>query len=190
MIKRYSLPILSFALALALLLPFAGLVQAHGKTSVGDYAIEIGFHNEPAYVNEPNSLDLFVTNSKTGKAVNGLESTLKAEIIFGASKKSVTLSPMDDVDGGYTAPVIPTAVGDYTWHIYGTIENTPADISMTSSPDTFVSVTDKTDDLFPSVSTSSASPATLIVAVIALVVGLAGLLVGLLALQAGRRNKA
>jgi hypothetical protein len=95
---------------------------------------------------------------------------------------------MDGVDGGYTAPVIPTAVGDYTWHIYGTIENNPVDVSMTSSPDTFVSVTSKQDDLFPPVTADPASPLPLIVGIGGLIFGIAGLLVGFLALQAARRR--
>ncbi len=189
--KLLSLSVVSIILALGLLLPLTGLVLAHGKTKVGDYALEIGFHNEPAYVNEPNSLDLFVTNEKTGKAVNGLESTLKAEIIFGASKKSVTLSPQDGVDGGYTAAVIPTVVGDYTWHISGAIEGTPVDVTMTSSPDTFVSVTAKTNDLFPAASSdvsSQPSQVALIVSIFGIALGLAGVVVGTVALLATRRH--
>ncbi len=177
-------------LVLALIASLSGIVQAHGKTTIGNYDIEIGFHNEPAYVGEPNSLDLFVTDSKTGKGVNGLESTLKAEIIFGSNKKSLTISPQDGVDGGYTGAVIPTALGDYTWHIYGTIENTPMDVSMTSSPDTFVSVTAKTDDMFPAAADSSSqpSPVSLIAGIAGAVLGLVALVVALMALQAARKR--
>src|SRR5512146_3088035 len=88
---------------------------AHGHTQAGDYELEIGFHNEPAIQGQPNALDLFVTNSKTGEKVNNLQDTLKAEIIFGASKKELKLEPQEDVDGAYTAYLIPTQVGDYTW---------------------------------------------------------------------------
>ncbi len=116
---------------------------AHGQTEVGDYEIEIGFHNEPAIQGETNGLDLFVTNQKTGEPVNGLEETLQAEIIFGSSSKVLSIEPQEELDGAYTAYVIPTEVGDYTWHIFGTIEETPVDISMTSSPDTFGSVEPK-----------------------------------------------
>lgn len=121
---------------------------AHGQTTVGDYDIEIGFHNEPAYVNEPNGLDLFVTNNKTNDKVTGLEDTLQAEIIFGSSKKSLKIEATE-TDGAYTAYVVPTAVGDYTWHIFGKIKDTPVDISMTSSPTTFNSVETTTDYEFP-----------------------------------------
>ena len=61
---------LSVVLAMLMVMSISSLAQAHGKTTVGNYDIEIGFHNEPAYVGEPNSLDLFITNTKTGKGVN------------------------------------------------------------------------------------------------------------------------
>ena len=122
---------------------------AHGLTTVGDYELEIGFHNEPVVVGMPNSLDLFVTNAKTGEKVNGLQDTLQAELIFGASKKTLNLEPQEGEDGAYTAYVIPAATGDYTWHITGKINETPVDVSMTSSPDTFNSAEEASVYSFP-----------------------------------------
>jgi hypothetical protein len=187
-----------FAVMVALSLP--GMVFAHGQTQVGDYALEIGFHNEPVYQGDPNSLDLFVTNSKTNEKVNGLENTLQVEIIFGSSRKQLTLTPQDGVDGGYTAPLIPTDLGDYTWHIWGTINGTPADVSMTSSPTTFGSVEAKADYAFPGTepaladlqaqTTTAASSAQLamMLGVAGTVLGVAGLAVGLV--LATRRSQA
>ena len=64
-------------LVAALLIPFTTSVAlAHGHTTVGDYTLVIGFHNEPAYQGEPNGLDLFVTNTKTKENINGLADTL------------------------------------------------------------------------------------------------------------------
>ena len=110
------------------------VASAHGHTEVGDYELVIGFHNEPAYQSEPNGLDLFVTNKKTGEKVNDLADTLKVEIIFGSSKKELKIRPQWGEDGAYTADVLPTVAGDYTWHIWGAIKGTPVDVSMTSSP--------------------------------------------------------
>lgn len=138
---------LSLAFLFALL--FTISVSAHGVTQVGDYELAIGFHNEPAYQSEPNGLDLFVTNMTTSEPVNGLEETLQVEIIYGASKKELDLEPQFGQDGAYTAQVIPTEEGDYTWHIWGDIEGTPVDVSMTSSPDTFGSVEPKSENAFP-----------------------------------------
>ena len=166
-------------------------VSAHGTLQVGDYSVVIGFHNEPVYVGVPNALDLFVTNTKTNTKVNGLESTLKAELIFGSSKESLTLVPQEDTDGAYTTYVMPTRAGDYTWHIFGTIESTPIDVSMTSSPTTFDSAALLSTIAFPDSSAASAGSSggstALIVGGAGVVLGLAGLLFGLMAWRKASR---
>jgi hypothetical protein len=184
----------------AFLFVFHQSAIAHGQTEVGDYELEIGFHNEPAYQGEPNGLDLFVTNMKTGESVNGLEETLKVEIIYGSSKKELELEPQFGQDGAYTAYVIPTQTGDYTWHIFGTIEGTPVDVSMTSGPDTFEPVESKASASFPDAEASarelasevtmatSTARTAMIVGGIGVVLGLAGLVLGALGLQATRRQ--
>jgi len=187
--KQFLISLMTALLAAVILIR---PVFAHGETEVGDYAIEIGFHNEPALLGQPNGLDLFVTNSKTGEQVNGLEETLQVEIIFGSSKKELEIRPQFGQDGAYTADVIPTQVGDYTWHIFGEINGTPVDISMTSGPDTFGSVEDTAVLAFPDPA-GSGSPVggdlartALWVAIGGVVLGLAGLLVGLAGLRSGR----
>jgi hypothetical protein len=180
--------LLLVTLLVALLL--SSVVFAHGMTSVGDYELEIGFHNEPVVVGMPNALDLFVTNAKTGEKVNGLQDTLQAELIFGASKKSFDLEPQEGEEGAYTAYVIPTAAGDYTWHITGKINETPVDVSMTSSPDTFNSAEEASLYSFPGTNSSAIGANTaLLVGVAGLVVGVIGVGFGLVALQAARRKR-
>jgi hypothetical protein len=193
---------IALALLLAtLLIPFtASVALAHGHTQVGDYEIVIGFHNEPAYQGEPNGLDLFVTNKKTGEKVNDLADTLKAELIFGSSKKELKVEAQWGQDGAYTAYVLPTQAGDYTWHIWGDIKGTPIDVSMTSSPNTFSSIEAKSEVAFPA---AEATPAelqaqaaaaqqsaqlALIVGAFGAVLGVAGIVVGVLGLRA--RNAA
>ena len=183
-----------FALALLLaaaLIPFTTSVAlAHGHTTIGDYTLVIGFHNEPAYQGEPNGLDLFVTNTKTKENINGLADSLKVEIIFGSSKKELTIKPQWGRDGAYTAYVLPTEKGDYTWHIWGDIKGTPVDISMTSSPDTFSAVAAKSEVAFPA---TEATPAELLskaaaaqqAAQIALVVGAVGVALGVAGIVVG-----
>lgn len=198
-----SLRLLAPALLLvALLLPFtASVASAHGHIEVGDYELVIGFHNEPAYQGEPNGLDLFVTNKKTGEKVNDLADTLKAEIIFGSSKKQFTLEPQWEEDGAYTAYVLPTEMGDYTWHIFGDIKGTPIDVSMTSGPDTFGAVEAKSAIAFPAAEATPAelraqAAAAARTAQIALLVGgggallgVAGLVVGFMGLRARRAEQ-
>jgi hypothetical protein len=184
-------------LTAALLIPFTlSTALAHGHTTVGDYELVIGFHNEPAYQSEPNGLDLFVTNTKTGEKVNDLADTLKVELLFGSSKKELKIRPQWGEDGAYTADVLPTVAGDYTWHIWGDIKGTPVDVSMTSSPETFSAIQGKAEVAFPA---AEATPAelqaqvaaaqqstqmALIVGVAGAVLGVAGILVGFLGLRA------
>jgi hypothetical protein len=178
-----------YAVMPALLLamhPFAS-VLAHGHTEVGDYELVIGFHNEPAYQGEPNGLDLFVTNTKTGELVNGLEETLQVEIIYGASKQELKMEAQWGQDGAYTAYVIPTAAGDYTWHIWGEIEGTPVDVTMSSSPDTFSSVEPKSAVAFPSAEPTSSELKSL--AQTGLITGIAGIIVGLVGVFLALRTK-
>ena len=192
---------LALALAIAgLFIPLtAGVASAHGRTTVGDYELVIGFHNEPAYQGEPNGLDLFVTNTKTQEKVNDLADTLKAEIIFGDTKKELTIEAQWGQDGAYTAHVLPTEAGDYTWHIWGEIEGTPVDVSMTSGPETFSAVEPKSAVAFPAAEATPAelraeAAAAAQTARIALIVGgggtllgLAGTVAGLMGLRARRR---
>jgi hypothetical protein len=177
------------ALFIAFLVPFT--VFAHGTTQVGDYELVIGFHNEPAYQGEPNGLDLFVTNTTTNERVNGLEETLRVEIIYGASKKELTIETQFGQDGAYTAHVLPTEAGDYTWHIWGEIEGTPVDVSMTSSPDTFSSVEPKSVVAFPAAEPTLAelrqqSQTALTIGIVGAVLGLIGIVVGFLGMRSRR----
>jgi hypothetical protein len=186
-------------LTVALLIPFtASIASAHGHTRVGDYTLIIGFHNEPAYQGEPNGLDLFVSNTKTKENINGLADSLKVEISFGSSKKALTIKPQWGRDGAYTAYVLPTQSGDYTWHIWGDIKGTPVDVSMTSSPDTFSPVEAKSQVAFPA---AEATPAelqaqaaaaaqsaqlALLVGGLGAVLGIVGSVVGVMGLRAHR----
>ena len=53
------------------------------------------------------------------------------------------------IPGDYEAPLIPTAPGDYTFHLSGTIDGTAVDETATSSDATFNSVVDATGIQFP-----------------------------------------
>ena len=166
------------------------LAFAHGHTTVGDYELVIGFRSEPAYQGEPNGLDLRITNMTNDEPVAGLEETLQAEIIFGSSTREVPLRAQFGQEGAYTSDVLPTEAGDYTWHIWGEIEGTPVDVTMTSSPDTFSSVQAKDGVAFPApeplasevLTTADAAAQS---AQLALFVGAGGLLLGAIGTVAG-----
>jgi hypothetical protein len=167
---------------------------AHGSTQVGDYELVIGFSDEPALQGEPNGLDLFVTDTRTNERVNGLEQTLQAELTFGASSRTFDLRPQFGQDGAYTAYVLPTEPGDYTWRIFGEIEGTPVDVSMTSSPDTFSSVGPKAGISFPGEEPATADLSAGLAssgrtAQIALFLGVAGVLLGAVSLFTSLRAR-
>jgi hypothetical protein len=94
-------------------------------------------------------------------------------------------------DGAYTAHVLPTEVGDYTWHIWGEIEGTPVDVSMTSSPDTFSSIEPKSVVAFPAAEPTLAelrqqSQTALTIGIVGAVLGLIGIAIGFLGMRARR----
>lgn len=179
----FRLPAALLAATLLTLLT-AGTAGAHGHEHVGPYELVIGFRVEPAVQGEVNGLDLRVTNHETEEPVLGLEETLQAEISFGGATMPLTLRPRFGQDGAYTADVLPTEAGDYTFRIFGSIEGTPVDLSMTSSPDTFSSVATKAAISFPAPEATAAELAAATAAAqqqarIALTVGVAGALLGL-----------
>ena len=67
----------------------------------------------------------------------------------------LTFAPGFDLEEGfgtpgeYNAAIVPTAPGDYTFHITGAIKTTKVDISVTSSEQTFDSVEGTSDIEFP-----------------------------------------
>jgi hypothetical protein len=94
-------------------------------------------------------------------------------------------------DGAYTAYVLPTEAGDYTWHIWGDIEGTPVDVSMTSSPDTFSSVQPKSEVAFPAAEPTLAelrqqSQTALTIGIVGAILGVIGIVMGFLGMRARR----
>jgi len=141
----------ALAVAVASLGIFASPVAAHESRSVGPYTFVVGWVSEPAIVAQPNGLDVTVTETASGKAVEGLEKTLKAEVITGgaANTKGLDLVPDGDMPGHYTSDLIPTRAGDYTFHLTGTAGSTKLDEKFESGPGRFDPVSDGSSLQFP-----------------------------------------
>jgi hypothetical protein len=140
------------ALLVAVMFALLGIpttAGAHGHAEVGAYMLVLGFRNEPAYVGEPNAIELRVTNTKTGEPVEDLADTLHAEIGYGDARRQLALRPRWGMPGVYTADVIPTAAGDYTVRIGGAIAGTPVDVTLTSGPESFSPVETAAAVAFP-----------------------------------------
>src|SRR5690606_39107967 len=138
---RISLVTGGLALMLAGALVFgATTANAHERREVGDYTFIIGFLNEPALLNEPNSLDLRISNTETEEPVEGLEETLRVTGSAQGQDMELELRPRFNTPGAYNGYFMPTAGGEYTFHVTGTIEGNEIDETFSSGPDTFSNV--------------------------------------------------
>lgn len=127
---------------------------AHVEKDVGPYSVAIGLGTEPAYVGYPNSVEVIVHETASGKGVDSAAGTLEATIGFGARSMPVTLEPNFDEDAGgspgdYRGAFVPTQPGRYTIHVSGKIGSAAIDETFTSSPTTFDPVIDPTTIQFP-----------------------------------------
>ena len=117
--------------------PLGALAHVNVDVADGEYVLEIGFRDEPAYVGQPNAIFLKASKYGTGGTtpVDGLAGSLVAEVERDGKTLEVPLVPQED--GVYMAPFYPTALGDYTFRITGEIDGKPVDAEVTSSPSTF-----------------------------------------------------
>jgi hypothetical protein len=138
------------------LLLVAGVADAHIVKTFGKYTVALGWVHEPTYVGEQNAVQVVIKDA-AGKAVTDLnDGDLKVTVgVGGQTSDPLPLLNTFDPDtglgvaGDYEAPLIPTAPGDYTFHLSGTIDGTPVDETATSSDSTFNSVIDATGIQFP-----------------------------------------
>jgi hypothetical protein len=114
--------------------------SAHERRSVMAYTFVVGWLTEPAYVNLPNAVDLRVTRTADASPVTGLDQTLKVEVTQANQKTELALRPRFNVPGAYDGRTYPTAVGVYSFRIFGTIEGAQVNETFTSGPNTFGSI--------------------------------------------------
>ena len=151
--RRLGVAILTSLVALLLI---AGVADAHIVKTFGPYTVALGWVHEPTYVGEQNAVQVVIKHA-AGKAVTDLnDGDLKVTVAVGGK----TSDPLDllntfdpdtglGVPGDYEAPIIPTAPGDYTFHLTGSIHGTAVDETATSSDSTFNSAVDATGIQFP-----------------------------------------
>jgi hypothetical protein len=191
-------------LAGALLL--SGTASAHERRSVGPFSFVVGWLNEPALLNEPNSVDLRITKTADSSPVVGAEKSLKVEIQADGQKLAVDLSPRFNMPGAYNANLTPTKTGSFTFVFSGTVDGTPINETFKAGPGTFglveepkgfpqplpaiQDVAKSVDALKEGTGTSSGSTdssdkaeTALIVAIVSLIVGGTGLGVGIYGLS-------
>src|SRR5437764_2675628 len=130
----------------------SNLALGHERRTVGQYTFVVGWINEPSYVNILNSLDLTVTETTGAKPVEGLEKTLKADLTFGGSTtpQPLTIAARFGLPGKYSGYVLPTKVGDYTFHITGMVGTMNVDEKFESGPGRFGSIESTESLQYPS----------------------------------------
>lgn len=148
--------LLATALMALCLASLATPVAAHIVKNFGPYSVALGWVHEPTYVGQLNAVQVVVKDAK-GNPVNDLSADDLKVVVSTAGQQSDPLSlvPTFDPDtglgipGDYEAPMIPTAPGDYTFHLTGTIHGRKVDETATSSETTFNSVVDPSAVQFP-----------------------------------------
>jgi hypothetical protein len=133
------------------------VAAAHEKRTVGPYAVEVGWLVEPAYVNSANAVFVEVVDAHSDAPVEHLDKTLQVEVIIGgaAARRTFDLQPIPLEAGHYQAPFIPTAMGDYTFRVFGTIASTKIDERFESGPGRFDPVVSTGSLQFPKTLTTA-----------------------------------
>ena len=153
--RRSLTAALTAAILFAALAVLAVPAMAHETAKAGDLALEVGWGTEPAYVGQLNSVQLIVTHAVDGDPINDPGAQLTAAVSYGDTSQEFPLAPTYDSEAGigtpgeYAALVIPTAPGDYTFRITGTVEGVKVDVEVASSPKTFSPVEEAAAAQFP-----------------------------------------
>ena len=100
---------------------------------------------------EPNGVELTIEHHDTGEPYEDLGAGDMTVVVStaGAETEALALEPAFGQPGVYTADLLPTAPGEYTFHFVGNIGDTPVDVEMTSGDDTFSGVLSPADVEFP-----------------------------------------
>ena len=91
-----------------------------------------------------------------GMPVEGLEATLLVEVthVPSGTSRNMTLQPVKETAGHYTAYFIPTATGQYMFRFTGSIEGMRIDETFESGPGRFADIEPATPIQFPEVAAS------------------------------------
>jgi len=129
--KHYRLFGAAIGLMVALLIVGIAAARplAHERIVAGDYALTLGWLDEPPVVGLKNAALVEVTTAKDDQPVAGAEGTLTAQIMYGGQSKELLLRPIEGQPGVYAGDFIPTRRGTYTLKLGGTINGQPIEVS-------------------------------------------------------------
>jgi hypothetical protein len=146
-----ALPVAAIATLLG-----GGIALAHVHEQAGPYSLEIGWQNEPTYVGQVNGVAVFVHDQNDEPVTDLAPGDLTVVVSTGGHESAaLALEPAFDEEEGfgtpgeYRATLLPTAPGDYTFHVSGTIHDQSVDVTVTSGEETFDSVLGPSEIEFP-----------------------------------------
>jgi hypothetical protein len=185
----------AMAVIVASLLIFSGHAYAHERRNVGPYQLVVGWLNEPAFAGLTNAATVRVTDPRENpaKPVEGLEKTLKLEVITGGlAPFTGPLRAVFGQAGLYALDMLPTKAGQFRYKLTGTIGTTNVSETFESSPTTFNDIQDTTSLQYPPAepldtrldAIRSTADQTRLIALVAVVLGIVALGVSL----SGRRR--
>jgi hypothetical protein len=109
-----------------------------------DYLMIVGSLNEPVFVDDKTGFDFRVLTPDPSDPMNsraegiapveGLEETLQVELIAGDKKMTQQIEPSFNDPGHYETAFYPTVVTTLSYRIFGTINDTPVDLTFTCTP--------------------------------------------------------
>jgi len=126
-------------------------VFAHETITVGEYAIEYGWQNEPPVAGQPNALFFHIAKGaaghpeeatpaagqdaaedSAGEPASAVEvSGLTVSIVYGDQTKNLTLQPLgEEAPGAYIVPLTPTIPGIYTVRLGGQLGGAPVSVEV------------------------------------------------------------
>ena len=128
----------------------SGIAYAHERRNVGPYEFAVGWLNEPAYVGVLNSIELHIVDTRSSKAVTGLEKTLSVDVQAGGlTPFKLDVAAAEDPSAGYVGWVMPTVPGAYAFHVVGKIDTQNIDEKFESGPGRFDDVDSATAVQYP-----------------------------------------
>ena len=164
---------------------------AHERIVSGNYALTLGWLDEPPIVGFKNAALVEVATAKDNKPVDGAEGSLTAQIVYGGKSKELLLRPLEEQPGAYVGDFIPTRRGTYTLKLGGTINGQPIDVSSeieeVVSPDS-LAFPEPQADLQPAITAlQSELSTTRIFAVVGAALGTIGLVLAGVAIGRSRK---
>lgn len=122
-----------------------------------DYIFVVGSLGEPIVVDDKTGIELRVkkadpkaptdANATGAIPVVDLEKTLKVELIAGDKKTTLDISPAYKDPGAYKNTFFPTIATTYTYRFFGTINDTPVDLSFACNPAGHVAAPEETTEV-------------------------------------------